>query len=119
MYRPGFGFSSLFHSFFTEGFLRETPCEIWTGVFNRTISKQQLFSNRSKGSTLIDPYATTSTKGVRLNVSVDPIYTNGDRVLLAKAALASASMPLFLLPVKIGTEEYSDGGSSGSSPLSV
>lgn len=127
LYRPGYGFETLFQSMFTTGQLRFSRTEIWTGVFNRTTSLHRVFSNRALGESILFPGSATtvtdqgtiapSVKSINLGFDYSPIYAAGDQTLLAKVALASASIPWLVQPVRINGEEYSDAGSSAASPL--
>jgi len=101
---------------FFESFLNPEICkkvEIWTGTVNRTLRRAQMFCNRSEREALLrGRVATESLLGC-----LPPIYTDGDVSKIAKAALASASIPTIVPAVEIDGEEYNDCGCAFADPL--
>ncbi len=121
MFRPGYGFLPVFNRSFTPASITAST-EIWTGMLHVRTKQQQLLTNKAEGATLIVPVDTSAPESIDslpLGSNAPPIYADGDLSLIARATLASASIPWFLPPVKILGEDYSDGGEIYASPLTV
>lgn len=123
IFREGYGVEGLIRYLFTESSLRDNQTEIWTGAYNRRTGQQRLFTNKSYSETLLVPYSSgeVSEKPGELYLGVDvrSIYAGGDIDLIAKACLASASIPWLVKPVEIMGDSYSDGGCLYASPLTT
>ena len=89
--------------------------ELWTGTYNWDRQRAQMFTNRAAGRTLLDP----TIIDVELAQCMDPVYTQGDFKIIAKAAMASASIPALVPAQEIFGEHHVDGGISSASPLTV
>jgi len=121
VFRPGFGFKSLFTHFFTEGSAK-AGAEIWTGTVKKETRKHCVFTNKAVGETLIVPCVVEGEDEVPLilgECEEGAIYLNGDRDRLAEVTLASASIPFLVRPALVGCKYYHDGGAMFSSPLST
>lgn len=103
--------------FLTKHFTSETitKYEIWTGTYNKNRQKARLFCNKDKESSIID----ISNIDYDLTQSMEPLYTNGNIPLIAKAGIASASIPAIVPAEIIENEPYIDGGIAGASPLLI
>jgi len=123
VFRPGYGVRDVFRFLFTAASLRDTPTEVWTGTFHRATGQQRLFTNKARGETLLAPFrsgeASDDAGKLHLGVDTRSVYAAGSRRVLAKASLASASIPWLVQPVRIHGELYSDGGSLYASPLTA
>jgi predicted acylesterase/phospholipase RssA len=130
IFRPGYGFRQIFHHFFPSDESLAAATEIWTGTMHSKSRQHRVFTNKKEGETRIEPLRirpggydsgavdakTPSTFNFGDNLA--PIYASGNRDMIADASLASASIPLFVKPVRIGGEDYCDGGTVFSSPMS-
>jgi hypothetical protein len=114
-FRPGYGVEKLFENYLTPSTVTST--EVWTGTKNDTNNKAQFFCNKSNGQTYIK---SDTFEKCREIYNCEPLtYTKGDLKLIAKVALASASIPIVTQAIKIHGSEFSDGGVLFCSPLSV
>lgn len=89
--------------------------EIWTGTYNKLLQKSRLFCNRSCERSIVD--ATQIDE--ELTQCMPAIFTNGDIDKIAKAGVASASIPAVVPAQEIDNELYVDGGVGGASPLAI
>lgn len=123
IFREGYGVEGLVRYLFTESALRDAPTEIWTGAYNRRTGQQRLFTNKSCGNTILVPYSSGEVAEkpgeLYLGVDVRCIYAGGNIDVIAKASLASASIPWLVKPVEILGDLYSDGGCLYASPLTT
>lgn len=119
LYQTGFGFDSFFNAGFTPARLRSAP-EIWTGVSKRSSMEHEVFTNKAFGTTLLTPTPIVADDGSRvwLNDTLSARYLDGDIAAVSAVTQASASIPLLLKPVEIGTDTFCDGGALYASPLS-
>lgn len=122
LYLNGYGFEPTFKAIFTPASIcSPTSTEIWTGTYHRKSGQQRLFVNRTLETAILTPFEFSTVspgeKPLFLGTNIDPIYAAGDRVLLAKATLASASIPWLVKPILINGEQYSDGGEAFASPF--
>lgn len=113
MYNHGKGVGEFLASHFTSDSIREH--EIWTGAYNKDRHKFRLFCNRSPCDSLFKELDFDH----ELTQTLPPIYADGDLNMLAKACLASASIPAVVPPQVINGEHYVDGGIFGASPMTV
>lgn len=115
LYRQGYGATALFANLFTAKTI--TATELWTGVFNKTRNCAQMFCNKREGET----YIQNTRCGVeRVLFNCERLsYTNGNIELLAKIAVASASIPVLISDQYIHGSHYVDGGAMYASPLSL
>lgn len=113
LYNRGRGCGCIFDEVYTRGNIKHT--EIWTGTFNSTQSRPCFFCNRSKEESILN------RKKMNLGIieCMNPVYLDGNLDIIAKATMASASIPTFVPPIEINGENYSDGGLYFASPLSV
>lgn len=105
------------HDFLSRHFTSDTitKYEIWTGTYNKDRQKARLFCNRAKESSIVDVLCIDHD----LTQSMEPIFTNGNIGLIAKAGIASASIPAIVPAEIIEGESYIDGGIAGASPLII
>lgn len=113
VYNKGSGVHDFLSRYFT--FETITNYEIWTGTYNKNRQKARLFCNRSKTSSIMD----VSCIDHDLTQSMEPIFSGGDIGLIAKAGIASASIPAIVPAEIIDGEYYIDGGIAGASPLTI
>lgn len=85
--------------------------EIWTSTMDLTKRRVQLWCNRA--STALN-FTTFDRTEVRC---LNPKYLAGDVGKIAKLAMASAALPMFVDPVMIDRHLHRDGGVAYSSPL--
>ena len=115
LYRRGYGVKTLFKNFLAPK--RAQQIEIWTGTFNKTKMRAQFFCNKKEGTTYINE---DRFEKDRVIYDCEPLtFTNGDLDLLAEITIASASIPVLVPNQPIRGNEYADGGTAYSSPLSV
>lgn len=105
------------YDFLSRHFTSETIVrhEIWTGTYNKDRQKARLFCNRSKDASIVDVTCIDHD----LTQSMEPIFTGGDIEIIAKAGIASASIPAIVPAQMIYDEPYIDGGIAGASPLTI
>lgn len=105
------------HSFLVRHFTKESIMknEIWTGTYNKQRQRAALFCNRSKEESILNVESIDHD----LNQSMEPYFTNGDIEIIAKAGIASASVPAIVPAQVIFDEPYIDGGIGGASPLTI
>ena len=105
------------YDFLKRHFTSETivKYEIWTGTYNKDRQRARLFCNRSKKKSIVD----VSYIDHDLTQSMDPVFTDGDIEIIAKAGIASASIPAIVPAQIIFGEQYIDGGVAGASPLII
>jgi len=105
------------HDFLSRHFTRDTitKYEIWTGTYNKYKQRARLFCNRSRDTSILD----VSCIDHDLNQSIEPVFTDGDVDIIAKAGIASASIPAIVPAEIIDGESYIDGGMAGASPLTI
>ena len=113
LYNSGDGVEEFLKRHFAEDTIKHY--ELWTGTYNQQRQRACLFSNRSKGKTLLNP----DIIDIEMAQCLPPVYTNGDFTIIAKASLASASIPALVPAQEIFGENYVDGGVSSASPLTV
>ncbi len=113
IYNSGSGCYTIYDELYTPSTIKKT--EIWTGTFNSTQSRPCFFCNKARDESILN------RKKMNLGIieCMNPVYLNGDVGILAKATMASASIPTFVPPVVIEGERYSDGGLYFASPLTV
>jgi predicted acylesterase/phospholipase RssA len=115
IFKPGFGPSRLLKAFSDDQSIQDV--EIWSGTFNKTQKRTQLFCNKKKEDCYItEVYNTFTFKTMPLT------YMNGSIDYIGRVAVASASVPILFKPVTIpnaegSEEEYIDGGVTYQSPL--
>jgi predicted acylesterase/phospholipase RssA len=118
IFKPGYGPSRLLKAFSDDQSIQDV--EVWSGTFNKTQKRTQLFCNKRKEDCYITEYYNTFTfKTMPLT------YMDGDIDYISRVAVASASVPVLFKPVTIhtqytpeGTEdEFIDGGVTYQSPL--
>lgn len=105
------------HDFLSRHFTSETIVkhEIWTGTYNKDRQKARLFCNRNKECSVVDVTCIDHD----LTQSMEPIFTDGNIEIIAKAGIASASIPAIVPAQIIYDEPYIDGGVAGASPLTI
>lgn len=113
LYNTGVGCDPILRELYTKNTIKKT--EIWTGTFNSSQSRACFFCNKEAKESILD------VKKMNLNIiqCMDPIYTNGCIDTIAKATMASASIPTMVPPIEINGDSYSDGGLYFASPLTV
>jgi predicted acylesterase/phospholipase RssA len=89
--------------------------EIWTGTFNKHRQRARLFCNKKMEDSILD----VSCIDHDLNRSMAPIFMGGHIEAIAKASMASASIPAVVPAEIIEEEAHIDGGVAGASPLSI
>lgn len=115
LYRQGYGACKLFHNIFTPKII--TSVEVWTGVFNKTKGKAQMFCNKREGETYVTHVRFERDRDL---FNCEPLtYTNGNIELIAKISVASASIPVLISEQTIYGSHYVDGGIMYASPLTV
>jgi hypothetical protein len=105
-------FYEFFEIIFKEKNIEEL--ELWTGTFNKTRGKTQLFCNKKKETSIIKE---SSKSNQDLLNYESYTYCDGNVNTIAKVAFASAAIPIIFPPIDINGESYTDGGNSFSSPL--
>lgn len=113
LYNKGSGVYDFLSHYFTKETI--TKYEIWTGTFNKTKQRAQLFCNRSQEDSILD----CNCIDRELIKGMDPIFAAGDIEIIARAGVASASIP-GLVPAQIINDDLCvDGGVAGASPLNI
>lgn len=110
IYDSGVGCDDFFYKYFGCGIERE----IWTGVFNKTDNKAQLFCNKSEKKSII----AIDDEDLELNRMDEPVYMNEDYKFMSKVCMASATIPGLVPDQIINNKHYIDGGIAAPSPLS-
>lgn len=113
LHNKGLGVHAFLSNYFTPESI--TKYEIWTGTYNKLKQKARLFCNRSRETSILD----VSIIDHDLTQSMKPGFANGDLNLIAKAGIASASIPAIVPAEIIEGEPYIDGGIAGASPLII
>ncbi|CAH6420593.1 Patatin phospholipase [uncultured virus] len=113
VYNKGSGVYDFLSKYFTSETI--TKYEIWTGTYNKSRQKARLFCNRSKDDSIMD----VSCIDHELTQSMEPVFTKGNIQTIAKAGIASASIPAIVPAEIIDSEPYIDGGIAGASPLTI
>ena len=113
IYDHGDGVKDFFYRYFNSKNIGDY--EIWTGTYNKTRQKSSLFCNRSRNESILDPVILDH----ELTQSLDPIYLDRNIDMIAKASIASASIPSIVPAEIINNEEYVDGGVSSASPFII
>lgn len=113
VYNRGIGVNDFLEKYFTQETI--TKYEIWTGTYNKLKQKARLFCNRSKEDSIMD----VSCIDHELTQSMEPLFTRGNIQTIAKAGIASASIPAIVPAEIIDGEPYIDGGIAGASPLTI
>jgi hypothetical protein len=90
-----------------------TQVEIWTGTTESASGKGQLFCNLDEKDSIL----AKAFFDHRLKNYLPHKYLSGDIEMIAKASTASASIPIFIPATLINGKHFSDGGTSGYSPL--
>ncbi len=111
VFKPGYGSEQLLKAFSDKNSIQQT--ETWTGTYNKTQKRTTLFCNKK----LSDSYISGVTYSTFTFKTTPLYYMDGDFDTISKAVTASASVPFLFEPVKIGDDEYEDGGVSFPSPL--
>lgn len=111
IYSNGTGIKDFFDKYFTTDTVKKY--EIWTGSYNKTKQKIQMFCNRGKYESIIN----TDDLDHNLTQTLEPVFADGDIDLISKATLGSASVPTLVPGERIGDDEYIDGGVGGASPM--
>lgn len=115
LYRPGYGGLYLFNRIFTEESIQNV--EIWTGTYNVSTNQAEFFCNKSRERSLIQQEFFENDSEL---YNVLPLRYVSDESksleILAKVAMASASIPYIVQNQKIGNHLYGDGGTMYSSP---
>lgn len=111
MYNNGEGVEEFYEFHFTPSSV--AGVEIWTGTQNVETQRAALFCNRAS--------STLDLKALDLALygACDPVFCNGDVSLIARASVASASIPSVVPPVVIDGRHYVDGGVCSASPMST
>lgn len=113
VYNKGCGVKGFLSEYFTKDTI--TKYEIWTGTYNRSKQKGCIFCNRSKEKSIMD----TDCIDHKLTQSMDPIFADGDFEIIARAGIASASIPALVPAEIINGDAHIDGGVAGASPLAI
>jgi len=113
IYNKGDGVGDFLSRYFTKETIKKY--EIWTGTYNKKRQQTRLFCNREKEESILD----ISCIDHDLTQSMEPVFTKGNMEMIAKAGVASASIPGVVPPEIIMDEEYVDGGVAGASPLTI
>ncbi len=112
-FNHGEGLAEFLETYFTKETIKKY--EIWTGTYNKDLQKFRLFCNKSKEESVIK----NEELDYEVTQSMPFYFCDGDFQLIADAGLASASIP-GLVPAKlIDGYQYSDGVTSGASPLTL
>jgi predicted acylesterase/phospholipase RssA len=118
LFRPGTGPGNLFRSIFTRDTVKAT--EIWTGTYNATREKAQLFCNLSEENSCLRSHMRSSGRFEnRILNHLPHEYLDGHVARIASVSLASASIPVLTKGVEIDGDNYLDGGIMYSSPLPI
>jgi predicted acylesterase/phospholipase RssA len=112
VFRQGIGAGKMFNSLFTKDTIKRV--EIWTGVYDETNKKTQFFCNLSKDEAMISSNVESELYGL-----MPSIYLDGNLDLIAKASVASASIPGLVRKQYFLGNYYSDGACTYSSPLTA
>ena len=113
LYNRGCGVAGFLQQYFTSSSIVEH--EIWTGTYNPTNQQARLFCNRAQANTIVNQDFIDH----ELTQTMTTIFADGDIELIAKAGLASASIPSLVPPQIIDDNKYQDGGMAGASPLAI
>lgn len=113
VFSKGKGVDTFLGRYFTAQTIKEH--EIWTGTYNRARQKACIFCNRSKDESILDVDCIDHD----LTQSMHPVFANGDIKRIARAGLASASIPALVPAEIIDGEPHIDGGIAGASPLII
>lgn len=89
-----------------------TETEIWSGCFNDSEDKNEIFCNLSNSILTID------NNLLKESYTNPPNYLNGDIETIAKTVYASAALPYLTEQVDIRDNKYIDGGIMYASPFS-
>lgn len=108
----GVGVLKLIESLFSQDSIGKY--EIWTGTYNNTKKKARLFCNRSADTAL-----SCSCLDTNLYQCLPSVYMDCNLDLIAKAGIASVSIPCVVPAQEIEGEMYVDGGIYSASPLSL
>ena len=111
LYKSGKGGVDLMNHIFTQHNI--TRMEIWTGTTESESGKGQLFCNLDQKDSILSK----AFFDHRLKNYLPHKYLSGNIEMIAKASTASASIPIFIPATQIGGKNFSDGGTSGYSPL--
>lgn len=117
VYANGEGSDKIFASNFNKDSIKTT--EMWTGTLNRTTGKGQLFCNKNANDAILKPRDDGSLASMWIRDCMEPIYMNGDVELISKVTMASASIPIIVPEKEINGQQYVDGGTLFSSPLTA
>jgi predicted acylesterase/phospholipase RssA len=113
LYNRGDGVINFIKRHFTSESIVEH--EIWTGTYNKDRQQARLFCNRASDKTILN----MKTIDHELTHSMKPVFAAGDIELIAKASVASASIPAIVPAQVIDGEAHIDGGVAGASPLTI
>jgi len=111
IYKQGCGGVELFHTLFSPRTIART--EIWTGTTNMVDGKAHLFCNRCRDDSLIDLSHFNPTQAGCASAE----HLNGDVTMIAKATIASASIPTLVPGQAVAETPLYDGGVLFASPL--
>lgn len=91
-----------------------TETEIWSGCFNDSEDKNELFCNLSKDESILD----IDSNLLKEMYTNPPNYLDGNIEIIAKTVYASAALPYITEQVDIHDNKYIDGGLMYASPFS-
>lgn len=115
LYRPGYGPGFLFNRYFCLKTIQNV--EIWTGTHNVTTNKAEFFCNKSVENAHIQQSFFENEMELYDVMKLRYLSDEPDTInMLAKASMASASIPYIVKSQQIGDHLYSDGGVMYSSP---
>lgn len=114
IFRPGYGPENLLSVAFPGKLIENN--EILTLAFNSTKYVPQIFSNKSKETSILPTISETDKLLFNLK---DIQYLNGNVQEISKACMASAAIPIVTQSQVINNEKYDDGGLTAASPLSI
>lgn len=111
LYKKGNGCGELLHTFLTPSLMGTK--EIWTGTYNTSVHKPQIFCNRSLATTIL-PVASLDIESLQI---LPPVYCDNDIDRIAPVVSASASIPGLVSGQYIDGDLHVDGGMGASSPF--
>jgi len=115
IYREGYGAKDLFKNIFSCESIQKT--EVWIGAYDLNYRRAQFFCNLQQARSMISAdYINESTY---FYGTLPVRYLDGDPERIAKACMASASIPLLVSKQSLDGNGYADGGIMYASPLTV
>lgn len=111
--RPGIGTEELFDNLFSDEKIKTSP-ELWTLIYNNTKFKGEITCTKREEESMFRDYIKKDYID-KLGCG-DIHYLDFSKELIAKVALASATIPGIRSNVEIWDDEYIDGGMSSASP---